>query len=82
MPDETLAAIQTPRAVLLLDPLNIFQWIDIALTDDVAGVSDELHTQVHRAKEWGLEGRPLRSQILTPRDTPRTSSDPARSSFD
>lgn len=65
-PDPALAEIETPRAVLLLDPLNIFQWIDIALTDDVAGVSSELGAQVHRAKEWGLEGRPLRAQILYP----------------
>ena len=65
-PDPGLAEIQTPRAVLLLDPLNIFQWIDIALTDDVASVSSELGEQVHRAKEWGLDGRPLRAQIFYP----------------
>lgn len=65
-PDPLLAEISTPRAVLLLDPLNIFQWIDIALSEDVAGVSSELDTQVRRAREWGLEGRPLRAQTFYP----------------
>lgn len=65
-PDPSLAAISAPRAVLLLDPLNIFQWIDIALTEDVAGVSSELGAQVQRAREWGLDGRPLRAQIFYP----------------
>jgi hypothetical protein len=65
-PDPALAAIYRSRAVLLFDPLNIFQWIDIALSTDVAGISEELAAQVARAQDWGLTGRPLRAEIYFP----------------
>jgi len=58
-PDPSLAAISAPRAVLLLDPLNIFQWIDIALTEDVAGVSSELGAQVQRAGQFARFADPI-----------------------
>jgi DNA helicase HerA-like ATPase len=65
-PDPAIAAIERPRAAILFDPLNIFQWIDIALTEEAAGVSDELESQVARAREWGLTGTPLEAQIFYP----------------
>ena len=65
-PDESVAHIERPRAVLLFDPLNIFQWIDVPLTDDAADVSAELKEQVERARRWGLQGSPIRAQILYP----------------
>jgi len=65
-PDPAIAAIERPRAAILFDPLNIFQWVDIALTDDAAAVSAELESQVARAREWGLTGTPLEAQIFYP----------------
>lgn len=61
-----IASIQHDRAVLLIDPLNIFQWIDVPLTDQAAQHSDELAAQVSRAREWGLSATPIKAQIFFP----------------
>jgi hypothetical protein len=65
-PDPKVSNVGSPRSVLLLDPLNIFQWIDIPLTDEAAKVSSELRAQVNRAREWGLDGVPIRARIFFP----------------
>src|SRR5207249_2264007 len=61
-----IASIEHDRAVLLIDPLNIFQWIDVPLTDQAAQHSNELAAQVSRAREWGLSGTPIKAQIFYP----------------
>lgn len=61
-----IAHVESPRACLLFDPLNIFQWIDVSLTDEVSGVSHELAEQVSRAREWGLQATPINAQIFYP----------------
>lgn len=65
-PNDELAHIERERAVLLIDPLNIFQWIDVPLSEQSARHSEELASQVRRAQEWGLHGSPIAAQIFYP----------------
>ncbi len=62
----SIAHLEHPRACLLFDPLNIFQWIDVSLTEQAGRVSAELSAQVERAREWGLQSTAINAQIFYP----------------
>jgi hypothetical protein len=61
-----IGCVTSDRSVLLVDPLNIFQWIDVPLTEDAAAHSEELASQVKRARQWGLHGVPIAATIYYP----------------
>lgn len=63
--DSPISTIQRDRAIILFDPLNIFQWTYVTL-EPTDSASEELQRQVSLLKKWNLSPIPPDVQIWVP----------------
>ena len=63
--DSPISNIKRDRAILLFDPLNIFQWSYVSLKQ-TDSPSEELEKQVTLLSKWGIEPVPLNVQVWVP----------------
>ena len=63
--DSAVSSIQRDRAVILFDPLNIFQWMYVPLRH-MTDASDEYNNQADLMQKWGLQAVPLNVQVWVP----------------
>lgn len=63
--DTPISSIRRDKAMVLFDPLNIFQWTYIPLKQ-TPNASEEYENQVNLMQKWNLQSVPLNVQILVP----------------
>lgn len=63
--DSSVSSIKRDRAIILFDPLNIFQWSYIPL-GQVNNASDELNNQTALLSKWDIPSVPLNVQVWVP----------------
>jgi uncharacterized protein len=61
-----ISKVNRDRALLLFDPLNIFQWTYIPLEEKSGNTSDEIKRQISRLNRWQFESVPLSVDIWVP----------------
>jgi len=61
----SISSIRRDKAVVLFDPLNIFQWTYIPLKQ-ITNVSKEYDNQVNLMQKWNLQSVPLNVQVWVP----------------
>lgn len=63
--DSSVSNIRRDRAVILFDPLNIFQWTYVSLKQ-TPKASEEYENQVALLRKWDIQSVPLNVQVWVP----------------
>lgn len=63
--DSPISRIERSRAVILFDPLNVFQWTYVSL-EHIGNASGELRNQITLREQWDIPSVPLNVQVWVP----------------